>query len=74
MFSILHTIGITDITDRRSIIGPRSQFNSESVYLQPKSGSVAKDMLGKIQVHVFRHCMRWMNGMCISERESAPLM
>eukprot|EP00983_Pelagomonas_calceolata_P047652 1140741-Pelagomonas_calceolata.AAC.1 len=45
----LHVIRITDITDRRSTIGPSSLFNSESVYPQPESGSVAKDMMGKIQ-------------------------
>eukprot|EP00983_Pelagomonas_calceolata_P041099 1137901-Pelagomonas_calceolata.AAC.3 len=39
----------TDIIDRRSTIGPSSLFNSESVYVQPESGSVAKDMMGKIQ-------------------------
>jgi len=71
---ITHIIRITDITDRRSTIGPSSPFNSESVYPQPESGSVANDMMGKIQVHVFRHCIRWVNGMCISDRESAPLM
>eukprot|EP00983_Pelagomonas_calceolata_P040349 1137576-Pelagomonas_calceolata.AAC.1 len=30
-------------------------------------------MMGKIQVHVFRHCIR-VNGMCISDRKYAPLM
>eukprot|EP00983_Pelagomonas_calceolata_P039015 1137007-Pelagomonas_calceolata.AAC.1 len=69
MFFILYVIRITDITDRRSSIGPSSLFNSESVYPQPESGSVAKDMVGKIQILVFRHCIRWVNGMCISEGE-----
>eukprot|EP00983_Pelagomonas_calceolata_P031551 989636-Pelagomonas_calceolata.AAC.1 len=41
---------ITDITDRRrSTIGSISLFNSESVYPQRESDSVAKDMMGKIQ-------------------------
>eukprot|EP00983_Pelagomonas_calceolata_P038928 1136976-Pelagomonas_calceolata.AAC.2 len=30
-------------------------FNLKSVNPQPESGSVAKDMVGKNQVHVFRH-------------------
>eukprot|EP00983_Pelagomonas_calceolata_P016135 510756-Pelagomonas_calceolata.AAC.1 len=49
MFFILYLIRITDITDRRSTIGSSRPFNSESVYPQPESGSVAKDMMGKIQ-------------------------
>eukprot|EP00983_Pelagomonas_calceolata_P056035 1144417-Pelagomonas_calceolata.AAC.5 len=31
-------------------------------------------MMGKIQVHVYRHCIRWVNGMSIFDRESAQLM
>eukprot|EP00983_Pelagomonas_calceolata_P049812 1141676-Pelagomonas_calceolata.AAC.1 len=48
-------IGISEqhiITDRRSTIGPNSLFNLKSVNLQPESGSVAKNVMGKIQVHV----------------------
>eukprot|EP00983_Pelagomonas_calceolata_P020425 644178-Pelagomonas_calceolata.AAC.1 len=43
MLFILYVIGITNITDRRSTIGPSSLFNSESLYPQPESGSVAKN-------------------------------
>eukprot|EP00983_Pelagomonas_calceolata_P028021 879027-Pelagomonas_calceolata.AAC.1 len=49
MFFILYLIGITDITDRRNTIGTNSLFNSKSVYSQPESGSVAKNVMGKIQ-------------------------
>eukprot|EP00983_Pelagomonas_calceolata_P067234 1149407-Pelagomonas_calceolata.AAC.4 len=65
---------ITDITDRRSTIGPSRSFNSESVYPQPESGNVAKEVMGKFQVHVFRQSIRRVNGMCISDRKRAPLM
>eukprot|EP00983_Pelagomonas_calceolata_P066917 1149260-Pelagomonas_calceolata.AAC.1 len=30
--------------------------------------------MGKIQIHVFRHCIRRVNGMCISDGKYAPLM
>eukprot|EP00983_Pelagomonas_calceolata_P051354 1142376-Pelagomonas_calceolata.AAC.4 len=50
-----------NVTDQRSIIPA------------PESGNT-KDVMGKIHVHVFRRCIRWVNGMCISDRESAPLM
>eukprot|EP00983_Pelagomonas_calceolata_P080316 1155101-Pelagomonas_calceolata.AAC.1 len=58
---------ITDITARRSLIRPDSLFNLKSVNPQPGSGSVAKDMTGKIQVHVFRQSIRrnaprWCSG------------
>eukprot|EP00983_Pelagomonas_calceolata_P007356 240160-Pelagomonas_calceolata.AAC.1 len=45
---ITHIIRITDITDRRSTIGPSSLFNLKIVNPQPESGSVAEDMMGKI--------------------------
>eukprot|EP00983_Pelagomonas_calceolata_P011081 357507-Pelagomonas_calceolata.AAC.1 len=31
-------------------------------------------MIGLIQVHVFRHCVRRVDGLCISGRKCAPLM
>eukprot|EP00983_Pelagomonas_calceolata_P048204 1140957-Pelagomonas_calceolata.AAC.1 len=65
---------ITYITDWRSIIGPNSLFNSKSVNSQPESGNVLKDMMGKIQIHVFWQSIRRVNGMSISDRECAPLM
>eukprot|EP00983_Pelagomonas_calceolata_P134962 1162111-Pelagomonas_calceolata.AAC.1 len=74
MFFILYVIRITGITDWRSTIGPSSLFNSESVYPQPESGNVAKDTMGKIQIHVFRHCKGRMNCVCTSDRKCAPLM
>eukprot|EP00983_Pelagomonas_calceolata_P044775 1139447-Pelagomonas_calceolata.AAC.1 len=68
MFCILYA-RITDITDRRSTIGPNGLFNSKSVYPQPKSGSVAKDVMGKIQVHVFRSytILLGVGGACYTE-------
>eukprot|EP00983_Pelagomonas_calceolata_P086292 1156727-Pelagomonas_calceolata.AAC.3 len=47
---ISYVIGFTDVTDRRSTIGPSSLFNSKSGYLQPEPGSVAKNVMGKVQV------------------------
>eukprot|EP00983_Pelagomonas_calceolata_P039965 1137404-Pelagomonas_calceolata.AAC.1 len=41
--------GMTDITDRRRTLGSNSLFNFEEWNLQPESGNVAKDMMGKIQ-------------------------
>eukprot|EP00983_Pelagomonas_calceolata_P019083 599807-Pelagomonas_calceolata.AAC.1 len=38
------------------------------------SGSVANNVMGKIQVHAFRLFIRRVDGMCISDRESAPLI
>eukprot|EP00983_Pelagomonas_calceolata_P039238 1137091-Pelagomonas_calceolata.AAC.2 len=35
--------------DRRSTIGPNSLFNLKGVNPHPESGSVAKDVMGKIQ-------------------------
>eukprot|EP00983_Pelagomonas_calceolata_P115206 1160172-Pelagomonas_calceolata.AAC.10 len=49
MFFILNVIRIINNTDWRSTIGLNSLFNSKSVNPQPESGSVAKDMIGKIQ-------------------------
>eukprot|EP00983_Pelagomonas_calceolata_P077835 1154033-Pelagomonas_calceolata.AAC.1 len=40
----------------------------------PGSGKVAKDMRGKIQVHVFRQSVRRVNGMNSSNRKCEPLM
>eukprot|EP00983_Pelagomonas_calceolata_P019062 599055-Pelagomonas_calceolata.AAC.1 len=74
MFFILYAIGITYITDRRNTIGPNSLFNLKSMYPQPESGSVAKNVMGKIQVHVLRHCIRRVDGIYISDRKCAPLM
>eukprot|EP00967_Tisochrysis_lutea_P133406 scaffold234162_cov18-Tisochrysis_lutea.AAC.1 len=39
------------ITDRRGTVGPNSLFNLNSVNSQPESGSVAKDVTGRIQAH-----------------------
>eukprot|EP00983_Pelagomonas_calceolata_P065718 1148703-Pelagomonas_calceolata.AAC.2 len=41
---------------------------------QTKSGNVAKDMMGKIQIHVSRKRTRRVNGMNSSDRKCAPLM
>eukprot|EP00983_Pelagomonas_calceolata_P043005 1138731-Pelagomonas_calceolata.AAC.4 len=49
-------------------------FNLKNVNSQLESGSVAKDMMGKIQIHVFRQGIRRVNGMSSSDRKSAPLM
>eukprot|EP00983_Pelagomonas_calceolata_P028317 887831-Pelagomonas_calceolata.AAC.1 len=68
---ILCVIRITDITDRRSTIGPNSLFKLKSVNSQPESGSVAK---GMIQVQVFRQSISRVNGMSSSDRMCAPLM
>eukprot|EP00983_Pelagomonas_calceolata_P040144 1137477-Pelagomonas_calceolata.AAC.1 len=49
----------------------------ESANPQPESGSiqqVAKNVMGMIQVHVLRHCIRRVDCMCISDRECIPLM
>eukprot|EP00983_Pelagomonas_calceolata_P006500 214059-Pelagomonas_calceolata.AAC.1 len=70
MFFILYVIRITDITDGRNTIGPNSLFNSKSVYPQPESGSFAKNVMRKIQVH----CIERVDGVCISDRKCAPLM
>eukprot|EP00983_Pelagomonas_calceolata_P003854 125090-Pelagomonas_calceolata.AAC.1 len=45
----LYVIRITNITARRSTIGPDGLFNLKGVNPQPESGSVAKDVMGKIQ-------------------------
>eukprot|EP00983_Pelagomonas_calceolata_P086113 1156693-Pelagomonas_calceolata.AAC.3 len=37
----------------KNVIGPISPFNLKSVNPQPEFGSVAKDVMGKIQVHPF---------------------
>eukprot|EP00983_Pelagomonas_calceolata_P115606 1160217-Pelagomonas_calceolata.AAC.25 len=74
MFFILYVIKITDITDRRSTIGPNRLFNAKSMYPQPESGSVAKNVMGKIQAYVFSHCIRRVDCMCISDRKRAPSM
>eukprot|EP00983_Pelagomonas_calceolata_P134691 1162084-Pelagomonas_calceolata.AAC.1 len=37
-----------------SFFGPNSLFSSKNEYPQPGSGCVAKGVMGKIQVHVFR--------------------
>eukprot|EP00983_Pelagomonas_calceolata_P086010 1156672-Pelagomonas_calceolata.AAC.2 len=42
--------------------------------LQPESGNVAKDMMGKVQVHAFRQSMRRVNGMSSTDRKCPPLM
>eukprot|EP00983_Pelagomonas_calceolata_P116376 1160295-Pelagomonas_calceolata.AAC.6 len=63
------------ITDQRSTLGTISLFNLKSVNPQPESGGVAKNVMGgKIQVHVFRHSIRRVDGMCISDRKCAPLI
>eukprot|EP00983_Pelagomonas_calceolata_P049284 1141441-Pelagomonas_calceolata.AAC.5 len=64
----------SDITDRRSTIGPNSLFNSKSVNSQPESGNVAKDMMGKIQIHVLWQSIRRVNGTSSSDRKCAPMM
>eukprot|EP00983_Pelagomonas_calceolata_P009892 320127-Pelagomonas_calceolata.AAC.1 len=69
-----HIIGITDITDRRNTIGPNSLFNSKSMNSQPESGNVAMDMMGKIQIHVFRQRIRRLNGTSSSDRKCAPML
>eukprot|EP00983_Pelagomonas_calceolata_P044797 1139457-Pelagomonas_calceolata.AAC.5 len=71
---IRHIFDGENITDWRSTFGPSSLFNSKSVNSQPESGSVAKNVMGKIQVHIFRHCTRRVDGTCISDRKCAPLM
>eukprot|EP00983_Pelagomonas_calceolata_P109738 1159589-Pelagomonas_calceolata.AAC.15 len=73
MFLILYVIGITGIPDWRST-GPNSLFKSKSVNSQPESGNVAKDMMEKILIHVFRQGIRRVNGMSSSGRKCARLM
>eukprot|EP00983_Pelagomonas_calceolata_P051759 1142554-Pelagomonas_calceolata.AAC.1 len=74
MFLISYVIEITDITDQTHAIGPDSLFNSKGVNPQPEFGSVAKNVMGKIQVHVSRHCIRRVSCMCISDRKCVPLV
>eukprot|EP00983_Pelagomonas_calceolata_P043626 1138983-Pelagomonas_calceolata.AAC.2 len=49
MFFILYVINITDITDLRYYWTYYSMFNLKSENPQPESGSVAKNVMGKIQ-------------------------
>eukprot|EP00983_Pelagomonas_calceolata_P080377 1155119-Pelagomonas_calceolata.AAC.1 len=60
------------ITDWRNTKGPNSLLNSKSVYPQPKSGSVAKKEMGKIQAHevhtiddksAVKCCLLWDQGL-----------
>eukprot|EP00983_Pelagomonas_calceolata_P063510 1147760-Pelagomonas_calceolata.AAC.1 len=46
----------------------------KSVHPQPESGNVAKDAMWKIQILVFRNCIRRVSGMRISDRKCVPLM
>eukprot|EP00983_Pelagomonas_calceolata_P042676 1138602-Pelagomonas_calceolata.AAC.1 len=57
MFFILHVIRITDITDRRSCIGPSSLFNSESLRNPNRNNNVtakAKSLAFKLSCHAIQ--------------------
>eukprot|EP00983_Pelagomonas_calceolata_P080487 1155164-Pelagomonas_calceolata.AAC.2 len=61
------------LIERPEGIGTSEQHilsNSKSVNPQPEFGSVAKNVMGKIQVHVFRQSKRRANGMSSSDRKS----